>query len=231
MSECPSCHIQLEDDFGVVNCKGCGLALIIEMDGSVSISSDTEESSSANQLIDYNSNEDIETYDISDESSDDEMEQALEDSMVGYLDGEESEPYVEVSGPVVEGLEEEVIEENIEEPYVETEETEESAGAGVDPGDFSDVLAFANSEGDISGGGSLNYNLVIEGIDTSDVRLSLREAVSEPKYLWNTEEIMSGIESGKLTIKAISPVKAFMLINSLRGLPLRVSWEQHEIHS
>lgn len=103
-----------------------------------------------------------------------------------------------------------------------------SAPAANSP-DLSDVAAFGNS--DISGGrdGNLRYNLIIEGIDTTDVRTALREALTDRKFMWDIDQILRSIRNGKVNIPNVAPTKAYILISRLRGMPVRVRWEQYAI--
>jgi hypothetical protein len=95
--------------------------------------------------------------------------------------------------------------------------------------DLSDVAAFGNSE--ISGGrdGTLRYNLIIEGIDTADVREAFREAITDRKFVWDIDQILRSVRNGKVQIQNVAPTKGYMLVTRLRGLPLKIRWEQYAI--
>lgn len=95
--------------------------------------------------------------------------------------------------------------------------------------DMSDVARFGNS--DVSGGreGPLRYNLFIEGVDTVDVREAFREALTDRKLMWDTDQILRSLRNGRVNIQNIAPTKAYILITRLRGLPVQVRWEQYAI--
>ncbi|HMN69341.1 MAG TPA: hypothetical protein PKC28_12440, partial [Bdellovibrionales bacterium] len=96
--------------------------------------------------------------------------------------------------------------------------------------DLSDVARFGNS--DISGGrdGTLRYKVTVEGVDTSDVRMAFREALTDRKFVWDIDQILRSMRHGQVTIDNVTPSKAFMLISRLRNLPVRVTWEQYAVH-
>lgn len=95
--------------------------------------------------------------------------------------------------------------------------------------DLSDVAAFGNSE--ISGGrdGTLRYNLIIEGIDTADVREAFREAITDKKFVWDIDQILKSVRNGRVLIPNVAPTKGYILVTRLRGLPLKIRWEQYAI--
>jgi hypothetical protein len=95
--------------------------------------------------------------------------------------------------------------------------------------DLSDIAQFGNSETSSAREGSLRYNLFIAGIDTADVREAFREAITDRKMVWDTEQILRSIKNGEVQLRDISPVKAFILVSRLRELPVRVRWEQYAI--
>jgi hypothetical protein len=103
------------------------------------------------------------------------------------------------------------------------------SAANPDSPDLSDIAAFGNSE--MSGGrdGTLRYNLIIEGIDTADVREAFREAITDRKFVWDIDQILRSVRNGKVQIQNVAPTKGYMLVTRLRGLPLKIRWEQYAI--
>jgi hypothetical protein len=101
--------------------------------------------------------------------------------------------------------------------------------APADSPDLSDVARFGNSELSGSRDGALRYTLFIEGIDTTDVRQAFREAITDRKFVWDTDNILRSVRNGNCTIQNVAPSKAYMLISRLRGLPVKVRWEQYAI--
>jgi hypothetical protein len=100
----------------------------------------------------------------------------------------------------------------------------------VDSVDLADVAKFANSAESGGRDGSLRYTLFIEGIDTADVREAFKEAITDKKLLWDTENILRNIRKGEVKIENVSSAKAHIVVTRLKLLPVSVSWEQHAIH-
>lgn len=117
------------------------------------------------------------------------------------------------------------------EPAVPEPEPEVYRPPGTsDSPDLSDIAQFGNSDASSGREGALRYNLRIGGIDTSDVREALREALTDRKFMWDVDQILRAIRNGEVNIQNVSAPKAFMLISRLRSLPVRISWEQYAVH-
>lgn len=86
------------------------------------------------------------------------------------------------------------------------------------------VTQFANAD---SEKGSLNYTIIIAGIDTHELRQKIQEAISAPQFQWDVAQLMHSILDGRLEIKNINAVKASRAVDALKNLPLQISWSQH----
>jgi hypothetical protein len=215
MANCPVCDAPVKGDFGLIECDQCGAQLLIHVDG----------------RVEYSGNQTGMSH--------------VEDGLP--LDGP-----AQSSGPVVgppaavdayeeqpDFLPEEDVPQDAEEPAHAPQEFEglssdEQPQAYKPPGvsdspDLSDIAEFGNSE-NLAGDSSLRYNLLISGIDTVDVREALREALTDRKFVWDIEPILRSIRQGEVRIANVTPVKAYILISRLRGLPIQVKWEQYATH-
>lgn len=96
--------------------------------------------------------------------------------------------------------------------------------------DMSDIANFGNSEISQGREGMLRFNLHIGGIDTSDIRAEVREILTDARFLWDAEKLMSEIRDGELHIKEITAVKSALLVQRLRTVPVEIRWEQYAIH-
>lgn len=221
MGTCPVCNHQVPDDFGLISCDGCGAQLIVHVDGRVEHTSDQEEI-------------------VMDSPSEGEPASDYAPEAEFAVEAEEPVPDIGAPDPEERGLPQELVEpEALEEPpqqmFDGSEPDSSSAAEVYKPGtppnspDLSDLAGFANSQESGGREGPLRYNLAITGIDTSDVRNAFREAITDRKFMWDTEQIVRSIRNGEVRISNVSPVKAFILINRLRNLPLHVEWEQHAI--
>ncbi|MGE4130946.1 MAG: hypothetical protein AB7F86_04875 [Bdellovibrionales bacterium] len=237
MGQCPICNGQVADDFGLVECPSCGAQLIVHVDGTIEHSAspvhnmdelasapltaqkDTSEPSDDEALfgeVEYQDPpaEDL-TYqtkmatvderppDAAEEPPDLGPSQTMESATPDFLDAPADEPPPEVYG----------------------------ASPTPNPADLSDLSDFGNSEESGGREGSLRYNLTISGIDTSDIRHSFREAITDRKLMWDIDQIIRSIRNGEVQIANVSAVKAYLVVTRLRGLPVQVSWEQYAIHS
>ncbi len=89
---------------------------------------------------------------------------------------------------------------------------------------FEDIVEFGNSP---QLEGPLTYSVYIKGIDIADTREKMKEALTDSRFAWDTEALMSQIENGALTLLDLSPAKAVVLINRIKYLPIEVSWNQN----
>ena len=111
------------------------------------------------------------------------------------------------------------------EEKVPVSETAEIGG----PGDPLGLNAFANSEVSQAKDGLLSFSILISGIDSKELRESLRQALEDGRFGWNAGILMGRIRKGCLRLDNVSPVKATILVNRIKRLPLTISWEQYAI--
>ena len=90
--------------------------------------------------------------------------------------------------------------------------------------DFKDIVEFGNSP---QLEGSLTYTIFIKGIELADTREKIKEAMTDSKFAWDAERLISQITHGALTLPDLSPAKAVVLINRIKYLPIEVSWNQN----
>lgn len=242
MSKCPLCHASVRDDFGLIECAGCGAQLIVHMDGRVEYQGaqdlggmDEEEVMVQPELEPSGAFSAEPMREI--EFGDEDLGNPKVDSVVANeptrFDDELSENLAEEEPP----QEAEPEKEFIGEPFPDFEDQANeappppayNAAPSSDSSDLGDIAAFGNS--DLSGGreGSLRYNLLIEGIDTQDVREAFREAITDRKFMWDSDQILRSIRNGAVRIPNITPTKAYILIARLRGVPLQIRWEQYAL--
>jgi hypothetical protein len=235
----------VKDDFGLQECLSCGAQLLVHMDGHV-------EYKGADQLEPVDDENDLKTVarPEADAASDayNEAEQVFdfEEAPPPAPENEEESPDLVPPSqsqaayrmPEEETPAEAAPQESTTFDFDTPPEGPESeatppppvyVSAAPDSPDLSDIAAFGNSE--ISGGrdGTLRYNLIIEGIDTADVREAFREAITDRKFVWDIDQILRSVRNGKVQIQNVAPTKGYMLVTRLRGLPLKIRWEQYAI--
>lgn len=96
-------------------------------------------------------------------------------------------------------------------------------------GDPLGLNEYANSELSQATDGLLVFKLLISGIDSKEIRESLREAMEDARFGWDVASIIGLIDKGQLVIENVSPVKATILINRIKRLPIQIRWEQYAI--
>lgn len=89
--------------------------------------------------------------------------------------------------------------------------------------DFSDVVEYGNQSQEQ---GPLTYTVQIKGLELADTFERLREALTDSRFGWDTDELMTQVQNGCLDLKGLSPTKASILINRIKSLPIEVSWKQ-----
>lgn len=102
--------------------------------------------------------------------------------------------------------------------------------ASPDSPDLKDIAGFGNSGLAGARDGALRYTVFVEGIDTADVRNAFREAITDRKFMWDTDQILRSLRHGEVKITNVSAGKAYILISRLRTLPVKVRWEQYAVH-
>lgn len=75
----------------------------------------------------------------------------------------------------------------------------------------------------------LSYSVLIRGIDTAAIRRDVKDTISDSKFRLDTEALMGGLANGELRIRKLTPVKAALLVQRLRTLPIDLSWEQERV--
>jgi hypothetical protein len=91
------------------------------------------------------------------------------------------------------------------------------------------LARFAKSEISQANDGTLVFRVLISGIDTKELRDSLREVLEDSRFVWDPGAILAKLSKGTLTIENLSPVKAMILVNQIKRLPVKIRWEQNAI--
>lgn len=90
--------------------------------------------------------------------------------------------------------------------------------------DLSEIADFGNAD---LGQAAFNYTFTISGIDSGSIRAQIEEALSDSKFNWNVIQLMAQINGGVLTIQSLNAVKASILMQRVKYLPVKVSWRQN----
>ena len=75
--------------------------------------------------------------------------------------------------------------------------------------------------------GPMSYSVIVAKIDTKELRNQILEAINDPKFGWDPREVMKSVQAGVLHFNDLNPVKASVLVQKLRDLPIEISWTQN----
>ena len=89
-----------------------------------------------------------------------------------------------------------------------------------------EISDFGNSEAHASG---LNYDLQISGLDTQVTMKLFKEVIDDPRFGWDSNEMIRGVKNGQITIEKLNPVKAFILAKRLQFLDIEKNWKQNAL--
>lgn len=244
MPSCPFCQTELSDDFGLIDCPGCDASLFIEMDGSVRSTSESASPEPALAAEPPMMEEDFSTHEAEDSPVADPTGDFLEEDQNDFAfemsepePQEEPEPAADLESgmsldepPAAMDSVEEPPAKEFEDIYSDPAEPDaplevpSPVSDSLESADLSNLATAIDQQGAVEG---LRYNLKISGIDTSDLRREVFEALLDKKLGWDTEEVMNSIEAGVLELKSVSAVKAHVVVQRLKVLPLKIRWEQY----
>lgn len=240
MAQCPKCSTELKDDYGMSQCPGCGTFSFVDMDGNANIAvaeapAVIEEPPSefdpiSESVIDvpagFDSFEPAPSVDL-----------GIEVSAVGES--------IDIAAPAGSAADEPPAEfqsfdafQSFDEPTADLDPQVQGVDNSVENtpsqafGPASDPLGlndFANSEVSSGRDGPLLYRVLISGIDTKEIRESIREVLEDSRFAWDSAEIYGRIQKGDLVIDGMSPVKASILVTRIKHLPVTIRWEQYAI--
>lgn len=210
MAQCPRCQTELLQDTGLVLCPNCGHPSVLGVDGNIVTASapaadhqtpsQPQEHSAA--LSNNNNLPDDEEPAIASLGLAHSEDQAFP-SAFGMFENQNLTPEIESQSDTV-------------------------ALSPENPNSIN-ISEYANSEFSQGKNGAFVYNVSISDIDSKEIREFLREAINDTRFNWDTQTIISQIKKGELLLKNLSPVKASILINRIKRLPVKIRWEQYAI--
>jgi hypothetical protein len=235
--QCPQCSNPIEADFGVVTCSRCQSVLFVDMEGNVQLSEPSSSQSAAPAEHAQEIPQENAAFEGAPDSFPENHEAPLSVDQAhsgsfqdNWMQDQNPAPVVDSSsteapqmaGSDLETSESVVIE---EESYTKSSVPESEAATVVrPPRSISDVSEFSNSD---QAFGPLSYSVMIDAIDTKEVRQQLAEALNDAKFQWDAKELLKQIKMGRLLLENLNPVKASVLIHRLQDVPVKVSWTQN----
>ena len=136
------------------------------------------------------------------------------------LDGNASLSESSVSSPVV------FQEESPEAPSFDPGVQELPPEQPIEPIPAPEVEVFQFKDSDPAQG-PMSYSVIVAKIDTKELRNQILEAINDPKFGWDPREVMKSVQAGVLHFNDLNPVKASVLVQKLKDLPIEISWTQN----
>lgn len=87
-----------------------------------------------------------------------------------------------------------------------------------------EISDFGNTDSQLA---SMNYDLVVSGIDNQQTKSLFKEAIEDSKFAWDAFEIMKSIKNGRVELSKLSPAKAYLLAKRLQFLDIDKKWSQN----
>ncbi len=87
-----------------------------------------------------------------------------------------------------------------------------------------EITDYGNQEEVIS---SISYDLMIQGLDTKEVMQAFKDSIDDSKFAWLVQDILGQIKNGKVTLKNLNPIQAYVLANRIQFLDLEIDWKQN----
>lgn len=214
MLKCPSCSGEIQSDFGLIQCGHCGQLLLINFDGSVEISGSSPPEVQESEPVasgSFHTNLHDKQQPVENSGF-----AANEAPQADALEPGGNEDFQDNawSVPVAEGFQS-----SAPQPPARTSTPEES---------LQEIRDFGNSPQLTSESSLSSYFLLIRGLDSADVKQSVREVLTEPRLMLDVPALFKAVKNGELRLSGISSVKAFFIVSALRGLPVEVDWKQNE---
>jgi hypothetical protein len=256
MATCPRDGTPLADDYGMTTCPKCGVVIFVDMDGEAQVGSVTpahDPSADALAMLEpaaedpnasadpfalgYQETEAAEAQiSVPEPESEPIPHSELEpepESAPGLEPGPEPGPEPELNMDSLLGYGEPVSSEDMSPIDLAMSDSgpgrDRDSNSGRDASDPLGISEYANSELSQAKDGPLLFRLVISGIDSKEIRASLREAMEDSRFGWDVDAVMRSIVKGELRIDHVSPVKATIMISRIKCMPVRIRWEQYAV--
>lgn len=219
MANCPICDRSLPDDFGLIECAQCGAALFLEFDGSVRRRDDVGKS-------DLEQKAEAPTVQLGGMGMDSRTPEAAD---LPKMKLPENLPPVDLGN--IGGVEPPTVPAESESEFVQAIAPPVKMAAPEEPSasgfGMKDIADFGNSDSSANREGALTYDLSISGIDSADLRMAIKAALTDPLFVWDSESLMRDAKHGELKLSKVTAVKAAIVVQRLRGLPIDIKWVQH----
>ena len=215
MANCPKCNHIVEDAFGLTTCDKCGENFF----AGENIPPDSEENQDfavdepkVNETQGFVSDVN-ETESFIEEKSDLKKDEELGD----FVQEQNEEVATSFEPEESQDLEDDFENQNMDMDEALANEHEVSEDLNLDS-IVEEVQNSENSENEIF------YEVEISGIDSPSIKEKVLSTLDDPRLGWKIEDLK--IEMGKLVLNKLKSTKAYIVVNSLKGLEVKISWKQ-----
>jgi hypothetical protein len=248
LAQCPNCNAQLDTDFGMVVCPSCASAIFFDLDGIPHIGNSSESEPELQPEVQSELQQEpdlmvpaemgLDAFAMT--TQDESGSQSAEAIQMGYSDNSDLDHNANSELELGQSAGQNSEFENIEvtsQGYGAEQSTDNPPAEEVI--DFDQTLDQSMTQapalsleqelvdfGNSTEESELLYTLVIEGIDSKDTRSFVDEALTDTRLDLDRRALLGGIVNGKLTIEAISAVKASVIINRLKSARVNLKWRQ-----
>ena len=211
MKQCPICHSEMDANFGMVQCLKCQSVLFIDFVGNIAIGG----------------NEDLlENQDL---AHSDQIPSDIELASSDYLEVVSTEN--EISNFDLDlNMHNDFESDEVNQQIYQNDGLEEN---NFSNNDFQNINQLGESP-IISESENKNestdlcfYQITVNGIDSSKLRKEVLDALRESRLGLVHNEIENNIIDGKLIVRGLNPVKASVIMNSFKDLPINIEWKTY----
>jgi hypothetical protein len=218
LAKCPVCQNEVQASFGMILCPNCETPLFFDFDGNPQVGDAVSDPPSAEV-------ESVQNLEIN---------FADEEPAIGREVSERQE----ILNEEFDNSFKEEIQDIVYEPMPVNEIVEDDQSFDLNVGltgfsrDVQSVVGEGKADLNLDDDrtqtiGQFLYDIQIVGIDGSKLRNELYEELKDPRWGWVAIELMEAINMGSLQIRGVNAVKASLLINRLKALPLDIKWKQN----
>lgn len=208
MVKCPECSKPVEADFGMTTCPHCSVVFMVELDGSVNDPADNESQE-----------------EFSEESPEEQFPaDDLDVEPMSFRPSPEDEEFNQPETFAEETSEEETQDEEF---FAKVEGSTTEPEDAVDP--LKDPLGlqrFDESGGFELANGELLYDVVVQGLDSADLKKDIFSALMDKRFALSSEDMRRGLKNGVLTLTGVNPVRAMLIVLKMQEYDVSVEWRQ-----
>ena len=231
MAICPKCATEFSAEFGMSKCPNCQALVFVDLEGKPQVGevepppvspvtgvSEAVEPTGSEILPNDSGEVEIPVPEPPSVALSDEP---LGQGPVGFPSLPEDRPEPVDAGPKMP-----------EEEMLPIESLENSLTGSRKPGsvpELEEIADYGNAEISQGRDGYYRYTLKVSGVDSREIREAMHLVFCDHRLNWDVDEVWQKLEHGVMLLAGLSAVKTSVIVQGLKTLPLKISWEQHAI--